>query len=327
VPAQEHVEGALGMGWRMRTADGMAALHREAAADAAVPAAGDDAPQRTAREQQAFSTHPPARGDEPGEWNTAWDGTDFGANKGGICVAAGPDPMHVLMEGLAEDIRKWTVARARGQTPRTDGELDDRFARMAVQPEWRCSAGCMLSVAEQVYCTPKTSRDTKYIARDMLMQSVKFCSGISDLHSLAAREFVPLMLQLPVALGVEAAILPPRMQASVHTVIARFLDVVRRVRQPEHTRSTLLELEESTDKLRAAILQAFKGILNKNSNEVAFDHPKFHTVFHFAYFIEYWGTLSVLDTGQDMAQGHMFICLILRAICIRQGVGSTTNSW
>jgi hypothetical protein len=136
----------------------------------------------------------------------------------------------------------------------------------------------------------------------MLMQSVKFCSGISDLHSLAAREFVPLMLQLPVALGVDAAILPPRMQASVHTVIARFLDVVRRVRQPEHTRSTLLELEESTDKLRAAILQAFKGIVNKNSNEVAFDHPKFHTVFHFAYFIEYWGTLSVLDTGQDMAQ-------------------------
>jgi len=315
------------MGWRMRTADDMAALHRSAAADTAVPAAGDDAPPRTAREQQVFSTHPPARGDEPGEWNTAWDGTDFGANKGGICVAAGPDPMHVLMEGLAEDIRKWTVARARGQTPRTDGELDDRFARMAVQPEWRCSAGCMLSVAEQVYCTPKTSRDTKYIARDMLMQSVKFCSGISDLHSLAAREFVPLMLQLPVALGVEAAILPPRMQASVHTVIARFLDVVRRVRQPEHTRSTLLELEESTDKLRAAILQAFKGIVNKNSNEVAFDHPKFHTVFHFAYFIEYWGTLSVLDTGQDMAQGHMFICLILRAICIRQGVGSTTNSW
>ena len=302
MPDQEHVPGALGMGWRMRTADGMAALHREAAADAAVPAAGDDAPPRTAREQQVFSTHPPARGDEPGEWNTAWDGTDFGANKGGICVAAGPDPMHVLMEGLAEDIRKWTVTRAREQTPRTDGELDDRFARMAVQPEWRCSAGCMLSVAEQVYCTPKTSRDTKYIARDMLMQSVKFCSGISDLHSLAAREFVPLMLQLPVALGVEAAILPPRMQASVHTVIARFLDVVRRVRQPEHTRSTLLELEESTDKLRAAILQAFKGILNKNSNEVAFDHPKFHTVFHFAYFIEYWGTLSVLDTGQDMAQ-------------------------
>jgi hypothetical protein len=327
VPAQEHVEGALGMGWRMRTADDMAALHRSAAVDAEVPAAGDDAPPRTAREQQVFSTHPPARGDEPGEWNTAWDGMDFGANKGGICVAAGPDPMHVLMEGLAEDIRKWTVARARGQTPRTDGELDDRFARMAVQPEWRCSAGCMLSVAEQVYCTPKTSRDTKYIARDMLMQSVKFCSGISDLHSLAAREFVPLMLQLPVALGVDAAILPPRMQASVHTVIARFLDVVRRVRQPEHTRSTLLELEESTDKLRAAILQAFKGILNKNSNEVAFDHPKFHTVFHFAYFIEYWGTLSVLDTGQDMAQGHMFICLILRAICIRQGVGSTTNSW
>ena len=302
MPAQEHVEGALGMGWRMRTADDMAALHRSAAVDAEVPAAGDDAPPRTAREQQVFSTHPPARGDEPGEWNTAWDGTDFGANKGGICVAAGPDPMHVLMEGLAEDIRKWTVTRAREQTPRTDGELDDRFARMAVQPEWRCSAGCMLSVAEQVYCTPKTSRDTKYIARDMLMQSVKFCSGISDLHSLAAREFVPLMLQLPVALGVDAAILPPRMQASVHTVIARFLDVVRRVRQPEHTRSTLLELEESTDKLRAAILQAFKGIVNKNSNEVAFDHPKFHTVFHFAYFIEYWGTLSVLDTGQDMAQ-------------------------
>ena len=124
------------MGWRMRTADDMAALHREAAADAAVPAAGGDAPQRTARQQQVFSTHPPARGDEAGEWNTAWDGTDFGANKGGICVAAGPDPMHVLMEGLAEDIRKWTVTRAREQNPRTDGVLDERFARMAVQPEF-----------------------------------------------------------------------------------------------------------------------------------------------------------------------------------------------
>ena len=310
------------MGWRMRTADDMADLHREAAADAAVLPA-----ERSIRAQQVFSTHPPARGNGRGDWNTAWDGTDFGANRGGICVAAGPDPMHVLMEGLAEDIRKWTVARAHEQRPRTDGKLDERFARMAGQPEWRCSAGCMLSVAEQVYCTPNTSRDTKHIARNMLLQSVKFCSGISDLHSLAAREFLPLLLQLPVALGVEGTILPPDMQASVHTVIARFLDVVRRVRQPHHTLDTLLELEENTDKLRAAILDAFKGIVNKNQNEVAFDHPKFHTGFHFAYFIEYWGTLSVLDTGPDMAQRHMFMFLILRAICIGQGVGSTTNSW
>jgi hypothetical protein len=41
-------------------------------------------------------------------------------------------------------------------------------------------------------------------------------------------------------------------------------------------------------------------------------YPKFHLVLHFAWFIDFWGTLSVLDTGRWEAFHKMMKCVWLK---------------
>jgi hypothetical protein len=164
--------------------------------------------------------------------DTAFDGMDFGANPGGIYVAAGPDRMHVLLEGLGKNLATFTCKLA--EQDKTEAELDQRYAHMAKTGALRCGA-------------VETSE-----------QSTKFAAGISHLHYQTAHEVLPMLLQLPVVLGVDQDIIKSaESERKVHEALRLYLCVCRSVWCEQHTLASLAAMEVQTDEFLAAVIAAF----------------------------------------------------------------------
>jgi hypothetical protein len=117
----------------------------------------------------------------------------FGPFEPGICGAVMADFMHQWLEGMAKHVIDWVTLLVEATGTGTLADFDARFAHIEVRHS-------------------DTTTPTK-----------PFANGVSKIKSLPCKEVVPLLMQLPIAIGVEGTFLSRPDTEKVFTVIDRLL--------------------------------------------------------------------------------------------------------
>jgi hypothetical protein len=156
----------------------------------------------------------------------------FGPFEPGIHGATQPDFLHQWLEGLGKYIPEWVQALIEKTGIGSLADFDARFVDINVR---------------------HSDRDTV---------SKPFANGVSKIKALPAKEVIPLLMQLPIAIGVEGKFLDAGATKGVFDVIDQMLHLLDMLKQDGYCEQELVLLDQTIKRYLTACKETFGDVVD-----------------------------------------------------------------
>jgi hypothetical protein len=200
----------------------------------------------------------------------------FGPFKAGIYGATQPDYLHQWLEGLGKYIPEWVQLLIEREGRGSLADFDARFSCVNV----------------------------RHSDKDMV--SKPFANGVSKIKALPAKEVIPLLMQLPIAIGVEGTFLGATETKEVFEVIDQVLHLLKMLMQDECCEQGLACLDVAIKRFLGACKDTFGCVVK------SFCFFKFHmATCSTARGIRLFGRLAITDASRLVHRASIALLAII----------------